>query len=66
MLVLERDVNESVEFHGGDGEWLGRVTVLRTHGGKLRLGIEAPATVRIMRSELLDRAETPIDAAPAA
>lgn len=48
MLVLTRKAGEALVI--GDGI---TVTVLMTKGQKVRLGIEAPEGVSIMRAELL-------------
>lgn len=50
MLVLSRKVNERILI----GENV-VVTIVRVHGNVVRLGIEAPAAVRVLRSELVDR-----------
>jgi carbon storage regulator len=47
MLVLSRKVGESVVIEGGIV-----VRVLAVHGGRIQLGIEAPAEVSVRRSEL--------------
>lgn len=47
MLVLSRKANESVVI---DDRII--VTVLGIHGGKVRIGIEAPGEVPIRRQEL--------------
>lgn len=48
MLVLTRKQGESLEFPG-----LGiRLSVERVRGGRVRLGIQAPEDVLVMRSEL--------------
>ncbi len=52
MLVLSRRVDEEICI----GEDI-RLLVLSIQGGKVRLGVEAPAGVRIMRKELLLRDE---------
>jgi carbon storage regulator len=49
MLVLSRKLGERICI-GGDIY----VNVLAIHGGKVRLGIEAPRSVPIHRQELLD------------
>ncbi|MGM0553266.1 MAG: carbon storage regulator [Pseudomonadota bacterium] len=49
MLVLTRETGESV--------WIGenvRVTVVRVKGGQVKLGIEAPHDVPVLRDELAD------------
>lgn len=48
MLVLTRKAGEKV--HIGDDII---VTVLEVHGHRVRLGIEAPAAVPVLRAELL-------------
>ena len=50
MLVISRDVQES--FMVGDDV---RVIIVGIRGGKVRIGIEAPKEVPIVRSELLER-----------
>ena len=50
MLVITRDVQES--FMVGDDV---RVIIVGIRGGKVRIGIEAPKEVPIVRSELLER-----------
>ncbi|MGI9429776.1 MAG: carbon storage regulator CsrA [Bythopirellula sp.] len=47
MLVLSRKTNETINI--GDDI---TVTVLSVRGGKVRLGLDAPQEVPIMRSEL--------------
>lgn len=49
MLVLTRRPNERIEI----GENRITVTVLEVHGGRVRLGIEAPASVGIRRQEIV-------------
>lgn len=49
MLVLTRRSNERIEI--GDNRIT--VTVLEVHGGRVRLGIEAPASVGIRRQEIV-------------
>jgi carbon storage regulator len=48
MLVLSRDVNERIKI--GDQIW---ITVVRIGDGVVRLGLEAPPEVLILRGELL-------------
>jgi carbon storage regulator len=50
MLVLSRKLNESIVIRDDVV-----VTVLEVSGGKVRLGIDAPADVKIVRSELLEK-----------
>ena len=49
MLVLSRKLTESI--HIGDSVV---VTVLEIRGNKVRLGIDAPKEVHVLRSELQD------------
>ncbi len=51
MLVLSRKVNEKF-FVGPDV----RITVVDIRGGKIRIGIEAPKDVEVLREELVDPA----------
>jgi carbon storage regulator len=56
MLVLTRKNRESVIIGcPGTGNQMMKVTVLEVRGGKVRLGIEADPSIRVLRSELLDR-----------
>ena len=48
MLVLSRKIGESILI-GEDVV----VTVRETHGGRIRLAIEAPRDVLVLRSELV-------------
>jgi len=50
MLVLTRKVEESLIL-GGEI----RVTVLGISGDKVRLGVDAPQTVKILRGETVDQ-----------
>jgi carbon storage regulator len=50
MLVLTRRLNETIVIEGGI-----RVTVVGIKGDKVRLGIEAPDTVRVDRAEIHER-----------
>jgi carbon storage regulator CsrA len=65
MLVLSRKLNESIQI----GDRI-RITVVRVEGGQIRLGIEAPREITVMRGELLDdgppTAATPAPVAPPA
>lgn len=55
MLILQRKPNEAVLI--GDDI---RIVILRSDGGGVRLGIEAPTEVPILREEIVDevRSET--------
>ena len=50
MLVLSRRVGEEIVIAGNI-----RVTVVSVEGGKVRLGVTAPASVPVHRKEVLDR-----------
>ena len=54
MLVLSRRVGEEIVIAGNV-----RVTVVSVEGGKVRLGVTAPASVPVHRKEVLDRAPAP-------
>jgi carbon storage regulator len=51
MLVLTRRRDEAIVIHNRFGKEI-RLTVIAVQGGKVRLGIEAPADVSIAREEL--------------
>ncbi len=48
MLVLSRKLSESILIEGGI-----KITVVEVRGNQIRLGIEAPKELGIMREELL-------------
>jgi carbon storage regulator len=50
MLVLSRKLYESIMIDGNI-----RITVVGMHGKQVRLGIEAPDSVEILRQELYER-----------
>lgn len=50
MLILQRRTEEAILIGGQI-----RVVVLRTESGGVRLGIEAPEHVSIVREEILDQ-----------
>ena len=50
MLVLSRKTGESIQIDENIF-----VTVSEVKGGRVRLSIEAPRSVRIVRKEVLDR-----------
>lgn len=50
MLVLSRKQNERIVI----GESV-VVTVVRIAGDKVRIGVEAPAELRVVRDEIVDR-----------
>lgn len=45
MLVLTRNLNESIEFDGGI-----TVTILESRGKRVKVGIEAPKSIGIRRT----------------
>ncbi|OJW22176.1 MAG: hypothetical protein BGO49_19295 [Planctomycetales bacterium 71-10] len=53
MLVLSRKALQSVVI-GQDV----KITVIRVEGNQVRIGIEAPGDVRILRGELVDESES--------
>jgi len=62
MLVLTRGLKQQIVIDGG----LVTVTVLEIHGGRVRLGIEAPAEITVRRKELgapISHAEVALSAA---
>jgi carbon storage regulator len=48
MLVLSRRYNQSIVIDGGI-----KITVIEIRGNQIRLGIEAPREVGVMREELV-------------
>jgi carbon storage regulator len=50
MLVLSRKLNESIIIDGDI-----RITIIGIRGNHVRVGIEAPSSVPIIREELCDR-----------
>ena len=51
MLVLKRDLNESLILTTGSGEQI-VIRVLDTNKRGTKLGIDAPADIKILRAEL--------------
>jgi carbon storage regulator len=51
MLVLSRKLNQTIVINGNI-----RITVVGLRGNHVRLGIEAPASVGILRHELCEHA----------
>jgi carbon storage regulator len=47
MLVLSRKVGESIQIAGDI-----KVTVTEVRGGRVRLSIEAPSSIRVLRKEI--------------
>lgn len=52
MLILSRKAGDSVMIDGGV-----RIVVLGVEGASVRLGIDAPADVRVLRGEILKQVE---------
>lgn len=52
MLVLSRKLGEQIYI----GEEV-KITVVEVHSGRVKIGIEAPTHVPIVRSELMDQME---------
>ena len=50
MLILSRKIGESIQIDHDV-----KIVVLDTKGKQVRLGIEAPAHVKVHRSEIYDR-----------
>jgi carbon storage regulator len=61
MLVLSRKQNERIRV--GDSVV---VTVVRVSGDKVRIGIEAPANVRVLRAELEEESMGTVTLEPSA
>ena len=60
MLVLSRKANESIVI---DGNIV--ITVAKIEGNRVRIGIDAPDDIKILRKELFDedidrKTETPV------
>jgi carbon storage regulator len=55
MLVLSRKAGETINI--GEGV---TVRVIRLEGGRVRLGVEAPENVRILRGELDEWSAVPL------
>lgn len=52
MLILSRRPGESLVLDGGI-----RIDILSSDGRTVRIGIEAPASVRILRAEIVESVE---------
>jgi len=52
MLILSRKAGDSLMIGGGV-----RIVVLGVEGSSVRLGIDAPADVRVLRGEILNQVE---------
>lgn len=58
MLVLSRNPGEAIRI----GE--ARVTIISVHGTRVRMGIEAPREVRVVREELVSAGGSGLGATP--
>ena len=47
MLVLSRKTNQSIQIAENI-----QITILKIHGDRVRIGVDAPQDIRILRSEL--------------
>lgn len=56
MLVLARDVNQSIVLLV-EGVEIARVVISKIKGDTVKLAIDAPAEVQILRSELINSQE---------
>lgn len=54
MLVLSRKTEESIVVDGNV-----TITILKVNGGRVRIGVEAPENVRILRGELVENDKYP-------
>ena len=61
MLVLSRKPREAIRI--GDNVW---ITILEIKRGAVRLGVEAPREVSVLRSELLEEQRVPAEVSEAA
>jgi len=53
MLVLTRKTRQSIVIDDdGAGECILKVTVLEIRGGRVKLGLEVPAGIRVLRQEV--------------
>ena len=55
MLILTRSIGQTVNLHQQDDlgrEFVIAITIARVNGSSVRLGIQAPSFVRIVREEI--------------
>lgn len=55
MLVLSRKRNDVIVLNPNTADKV-RIVVVDVGGGKVRLGVEAPPEVIVVREEIIDRA----------
>jgi carbon storage regulator len=58
MLVLMRKTNESIVIDGRI-----TITILKVKGNRIQIGIEAPSSIKVKRSELVSSKNTVVTAA---
>lgn len=58
MLVLTRKINQQIRLNDDI-----TITVLRAKGNSIRIGIDAPRSVRVVRGELEPRGESELQTA---
>jgi len=64
MLVLNRKQQQSIVIEDdGAGECILKVTVLEIRGGRVKLGLEVPAGIRVLRQESRERINAVLSAA---
>ena len=56
MLILSRKAGESIQIDGQS-----KITIVTVSGNRVKVGIEAPEEVQILRSELRDSRENTED-----
>ncbi len=61
MLLLTRNSDESIIIDGGI-----KITVLETSGSHVKIGIDAPAEVKVYREEIVERMKAEADSKDAA
>lgn len=58
MLIITRKANQAIELHLESGERV-TISVLRLQGSRVRLAVNAPQSVHVVRSELPLEARRP-------
>lgn len=53
MLILTRNINESIVLEYSNGNKV-TIEVLDVNGSQVRIGLDAPKEINIVRSELLE------------
>lgn len=57
MLVLSRMTREGIVLKTSDGEIL--IQVLRVDGPRVKIGVDAPGAVKVLRDEIFDLYDRP-------